>query len=158
KRSDAKSTPRSRLYVSSSRSAALARRERRVCFARTPQEPAMTDLSPFALASRQIALDRAATAAIPALFQRKKERILGSPHAFLPGSATLFYEILPARPDLAGGPDGEGWLVGDCHLENVGAYRTDADEVVFDLNDFDDATIGPWRLDVVRLTTSVLLA
>ena len=29
------------------------------------------------------------------------------------------------------------------HLENVGAYRSDADEVVFGLNDFDDATIGP---------------
>ena len=44
------------------------------------------------------------------------------------------------------------------HLENVGAYRSDADEVVFGLNDFDDATIGPLRYDVLRFSTSVLLA
>ena len=44
------------------------------------------------------------------------------------------------------------------HLENVGAYRDDADEVVFGLNDFDDATVGPLRYDVLRLSTSVLLA
>jgi uncharacterized protein (DUF2252 family) len=61
------------------------------------------------------------------------------------------------------------------HLENVGAYRPDplgAAEptssresagskkqriVRFDLNDFDDAVIGPWRLDVLRLSTSLLL-
>ena len=55
-------------------------------------------------------------------------------------------------------PTGDGWIVGDMHLENVGAYRNDADEVVFGLNDFDDATIGPLRFDVLRLSTSVLLA
>jgi uncharacterized protein (DUF2252 family) len=44
------------------------------------------------------------------------------------------------------------------HLENVGAYRTDSDRVVFDLNDFDDASVGPLYLDVLRLSTSVLLA
>ena len=27
-----------------------------------------------------------------------------------------------------------------------------------DINDFDDAAIGPWRLDVLRLLTSLLLA
>jgi hypothetical protein len=30
--------------------------------------------------------------------------------------------------------------------------------VVFDLNDFDDTFVGPWRIDVLRLTTSILLA
>lgn len=118
----------------------------------------MTDLSPFALAARQIALDHEATAAIPALFERKKQRLLASPHAFLRGSAPLFYEILAARAELASGPDGEGWLVGDAHLENVGAYRGETNEVVFDLNDFDDGAIGPWHLDALRLATSVLLA
>lgn len=49
--------------------------------------------------------------------------MLASPHAFLRGAAPLFYEILAARPDLAAGPPGEGWIVGDMHLENVGAYR-----------------------------------
>jgi uncharacterized protein (DUF2252 family) len=97
-----------------------------------------------------------------------------SPLAYLRGAAPLFYEILAARPDLADGPPGEGWITGDMHLENFGAYRPDPleagvgakgerstkrsrSDVVFDLNDFDDATVGPWRFDLVRLTTSLLL-
>jgi uncharacterized protein (DUF2252 family) len=71
---------------------------------------------------------------------------------------------------LAEGPPGEGWLVGDAHLENFGAYRAGPlsmgetpetrkkESVVFDLNDFDDAIVGPWRFDVMRLTTSLILA
>ena len=117
------------------------------------------DLHPFPLAARQNELDRAATARYPHLLERKRQRLLLSPHSFLRGSAPLFYEILAARRDLAGGPAGEGWIVGDMHLENVGAYQTDTKgEVVFSLNDFDDATIGPLYLDVLRLSTSVLLA
>lgn len=115
-------------------------------------------IDPFALAARQIELDRASTARLPALFERKKARLAPSPHTFLRGSARLFYEILARRPELAAGPAGDGWIVGDMHLENVGAYRDDAGDVVFGLNDFDDATIGPLHLDVLRLSISVLLA
>jgi uncharacterized protein (DUF2252 family) len=118
----------------------------------------MTDLDPFALAARQMAIDSEATRRLPALLARKKQRLSPSPFAFLRGSAPLFYEVLAARPDLAAGPAGDGWIVGDMHLENVGAYRNDADEVVFGLNDFDDATIGPLRYDVLRYATSILLA
>jgi uncharacterized protein (DUF2252 family) len=117
----------------------------------------MASFDPRTLAQRQIELDRA-NIAHPSAQERKRERLSGSPHGFLRGSAALFYEMLAARPELAEGPPGEGWIAGDMHLENVGAYRTDDDEVVFDLNDFDDAIIGPWRLDVLRVSTSVLLA
>jgi uncharacterized protein (DUF2252 family) len=118
----------------------------------------MTHLDVFALAARQMELDREATRRVPSLLQRKRQRLGPSPFTFLRGSAPLYYEILAARPELAEGPAGDGWIVGDMHLENVGAYRNDADEVVFGLNDFDDATIGPLRHDVVRFSTSVLLA
>lgn len=118
----------------------------------------MPDLDVFALAARQIELDRDATSRMPALLGRKKQRLGPTPFAFLRGSARLFYEILAGRPDLAAGPAGDGFIVGDMHLENVGAYRGDGDEVVFGLNDFDDATIGPLRYDVLRFSTSVLLA
>ena len=119
----------------------------------------MTTLLPFSLAARQRELDGVATNRYPHLHDRKRDRLALSPHGFLRGSAPLFYEILAARPDLAAGPPGEGWIVGDMHLENVGAYQTDTKgEVVFNLNDFDDASIGPLYLDVLRLSTSVLLA
>jgi uncharacterized protein (DUF2252 family) len=118
----------------------------------------MPSPSAFDLAARQIALDYEATRAFPALFARKRARMMVSPHAFLRGSAPLFYEVLAQHPDLAEGPKGTGFIVGDMHLENVGAYKTDEDAVVFNLNDFDDAAIAPQRLDVLRLSTSVLLA
>jgi len=118
----------------------------------------MTEFDAFALAARQMEIDTDATKSIPGLLERKKERLSSSPHAFLRGSGPLFYEILAARPELAAGPAGDGWIVGDMHLENVGAYRDDAGEVVFGLNDFDDSTVGPLRYDVLRLSTSVLLA
>jgi uncharacterized protein (DUF2252 family) len=131
---------------------------------RTEEVPAI--LAPERLAARQLTLDRERTRRFPELFTRKLKRMSASPLAFLRGAAPLFYEILAARPDLGTGPGGEGWIVGDMHLENFGAYRPEAVGAAreskhrvahFDLDDFDDASIGPWRLDVLRLTTSLLL-
>jgi uncharacterized protein (DUF2252 family) len=128
----------------------------------------MLAIDPLALARRQFAIDRAKTSRFPALLDHKFSRMTASPLAFLRGAAPLFYEILAAHPSLAEGPRGKGWLTGDLHLENFGAYRPlplalsgdkhEHDEVAFDLNDFDDAAIGPWRIDVLRLTTSLILA
>ncbi len=124
------------------------------------------------LADRQLELDRERTKRFPDLLTRKLTRMSASPLAFLRGAAPLFYEILKARPDLAQGPAGEGFIVGDLHLENFGAYRPDALKldappasagtkktrpVVFDLNDFDDCVQGAWWLDLLRLSTSLLL-
>jgi uncharacterized protein (DUF2252 family) len=40
---------------------------------------------------------------------------------------------------------------GDPHLNNFGFYGTPQREVVLDLNDFDEVTIGPWEWDLKRL-------
>jgi uncharacterized protein (DUF2252 family) len=129
---------------------------------------AMMPFDPVLLARRQIASDRAKTRPFRGLFERKLRRMSASPLAFLRGAAPLFYSLLAERPRLAEGPDGEGWLTGDMHLENFGAYRPDPasfesarmrrrTRAVFDLNDFDDAVVGPFRFDVLRLTTSLIL-
>jgi uncharacterized protein (DUF2252 family) len=127
-------------------------------------------VDPVRLARRQFELDRERTARFPHLFAHKMERMVASPLALLRGSAPLFYELLDRHPALAEGPPGEGWIVGDAHVENFGAYRAGTltvretsrshakELIVFDLNDFDDSVVGPWRLDVLRLTTSLLLA
>jgi uncharacterized protein (DUF2252 family) len=117
----------------------------------------MAILRPFELARRQVDIDRENMRRLPVLIGRKRDRMLASPHVLLRGTAPLFYEILAAAPDLANGPEGEGWIAGDMHLENMGAFRDEGGSVIFDLNDFDDATIGPWRLDVLRLLTSLVL-
>ncbi len=121
-----------------------------------------TPTSAGGLAARQMTLDVARTRRFPSLLERKDARMMLSPLAFLRGAAPLFYEILASRPDLADGPRGEGWLSGDLHLENFGAYRTHPlhdkeSDVVFGLNDFDDAFVGPFYYDVLRLVTSLLL-
>jgi uncharacterized protein (DUF2252 family) len=123
----------------------------------------MPSLDPMALARRQIANDRARTRRFPHTFARKCARMRASPLAFLRGAAPLFYELLTADPSLAAGPAGKGWLAGDLHIENFGAFVTHADgqrhsATVFDLNDFDDCMIGPVRFDLLRLSTSLILA
>jgi len=132
-------------------------------------------LDPMELAHTQLARDRKRTARVHAwmktknawLFDHKIDRMSPSPLAFLRGAAPLFYEILERVPVLAEGPPGEGVIVGDLHLENFGAFRPDPGkgrrhksveaDAVFDANDFDDCAVGPWRFDLVRLTTSLIL-
>jgi uncharacterized protein (DUF2252 family) len=121
-------------------------------------------LDAFQLARRQLQLDRDRMREFPWLIPHKVELMRASALGFLRGSAPLFYEILKSEPALADGPGGKGWITGDLHLENFGAYRRDALEgpelpkVVFNLNDFDEAVIGPWRFDMLRLLTSFILA
>jgi len=128
----------------------------------------MITVDPTTLARHQMTMDRAKTARMPQLFDRKMARMTQSPLALLRGSAPLFYDILATHPSLAEGARGKGWLAGDLHLENFGAYRPlpigDEHEktergglAAFDLNDFDDGVVGPWRFDVLRLVTSLIL-
>ncbi len=122
--------------------------------------------SPEHWSARQFELDRASTARFPELLPRKLARMSPSPFAFLRGAAPLFYELFESEPELAAGPPGEGWIVGDLHLENFGAFspaRTsdapaEKKSATFGLNDFDEAVRGPWRWDVLRVLTSLILA
>jgi uncharacterized protein (DUF2252 family) len=126
----------------------------------------VSGVEPRRFAERQLELDRQRTARFPALFARKLGRMQASPLAFLRGAAPLFYELLATHPELADGPEGQGLIQGDAHLENFGAFSPAVHEAdtwkkghaTFQLNDFDEATLGAWRWDVLRLATSVILA
>lgn len=124
-------------------------------------------LDAFALADEQLQRDAQRTRRLTGLYEHKLDRMRQSPLAFLRGAAPLFYDLILLDRTLGEGPDGDGWIVGDLHVENFGAYRPSErdgthsvkkDEVAFDVNDFDDCAVGPRRLDVLRLTTSLLLA
>lgn len=105
-------------------------------------------------------------ARFPALLPHKLSRLCASPLGFLRGAAPLFYEMLVERPELAAGPAGSGWIQGDAHLENFGAYSPalldhgdwKKGHATFQLNDFDEAARGQWCWDVLRLTTSLVLS
>src|ERR1700743_151387 len=74
---------------------------------------------------------------------------------FFRGTCHLFYEDLAAAGGFPPGP--LGWVCGDLHLENFGSYRSDNNQVYFDLNDFDEAILAPVTWEVVRLVTSIFV-
>lgn len=115
-------------------------------------------LDPFALAHAQLTRDAIATQRFPSLFDHKRRRMLGSAHGLLRGSAALFYDLVDAAAAPVPGRDVRGWIVGDMHVENLGIYRSEDNLTVFDVDDFDEATHGPLRFDLLRATTSMLLA
>lgn len=85
----------------------------------------------------------------------KYRLMLGNDFRFFRGTCHLFYEDLAAAADFPRGP--LGWICGDLHLENFGSYRSDNDQVYFDLNDFDEAILAPVTWEVVRLVTSIFV-
>ena len=48
---------------------------------------------------------------------------------------------------------------GDCHLMNFGAFVTPEDNIIFDINDFDETLPGvDFTVDFKRLATSFVVA
>jgi uncharacterized protein (DUF2252 family) len=90
----------------------------------------------------------------PDLVPLRMGRMAASPFAFLRGSACVMAADLSTSP-LSGIPV---VMDGDAHLNNFGMYGTPQREVVFDLNDFDEAIVGPWEWDLKRLVASVNVA
>jgi uncharacterized protein (DUF2252 family) len=90
------------------------------------------------------------------LLKIKFARMAENVFAFFRGTDHLFASHWPALHPDAVGP--AILICGDLHLENFGAYQTDDREFRYDVNDFDEALVGPCSLDLVRCTTSILLA
>lgn len=65
-------------------------------------------------------------------------------------------QIETCLPDVVHAPS--VLSVGDCHVENFGTWRDRESRLVWGINDFDDAAVMPYTLDLVRLATSARLA
>ena len=74
--------------------------------------------------------------------------------AFFRGAAAIMASDLSTEP-ISGG---RTFVCGDAHINNFGVYDTPEGRLVFDVNDFDESTIGPWEWDLKRMATSVVLA
>jgi hypothetical protein len=59
-------------------------------------------------------------------------------------------------PDLSKAPS--VLAVGDLHVENFGTWRDIEGRLIWGANDFDEAAILPYTIDLVRLATSAVLA
>jgi uncharacterized protein (DUF2252 family) len=81
-------------------------------------------------------------------------RMAASPFAFLRGAASVMAWDLSHTP--VSGP--EVVIDGDAHINNFGLFGTPQREVIVDMNDFDEATRGPWEWDLKRLVASVNVA
>jgi uncharacterized protein (DUF2252 family) len=81
-------------------------------------------------------------------------RMVASPYAFLRGSANIMADDFAALPSTGITPI----ICGDAHLGNFGFYASPERELVFDLNDFDEAHPGAWEWDLRRLVVSVHVA
>src|SRR6476620_742119 len=81
-------------------------------------------------------------------------RMAASPFAFLRGAAAVMAWDLSRTPIIGL----EVAIDGDAHINNFGLYGTPQRDVVIDLNDFDEATLGPWEWDLKRLVASVNVA
>ncbi len=92
----------------------------------------------------------------PELLHLKYQRMNEDLFAFFRGAIHLFGAAWPELVPLDPGPSIV--ICGDLHLENFGAFRAEDGDFVFDINDFDEALIAPCSLDLVRCSTSILLA
>jgi len=92
---------------------------------------------------------------VPELVPERYARMMASPFAFLRGAAAVMAEDL-RHQEIAGIPV---QACGDCHLMNFGAFETPEDNIVFDINDFDETLPGvDFTVDLKRLAASVAVA
>jgi uncharacterized protein (DUF2252 family) len=77
-------------------------------------------------------------------------RMVASPFAFLRGAAAVMAADLSLTP--ATGVRVQA--CGDCHAVNFGGFATPERNIIFDINDFDETSPGPWEWDVKRLVAS----
>lgn len=90
---------------------------------------------------------------LPELVPVRMGRMLESPFAFYRGGAAVMAADLADEPRT--GIDVV--VCGDAHIANFGLYASPERRVVLDLNDFDEATFGPWEWDVKRLAGSIMV-
>ncbi len=88
------------------------------------------------------------------LIPLRMSRMAATPFTFLRGSAGVMAWDLARTPSI-----GHHVMIdGDAHLNNFGLFRTPRQDVVFDLNDFDETLVAPWEWDLKRLSASINVA
>lgn len=92
---------------------------------------------------------------VPELIPVRYERMLASPFAYLRGAAAVMAQDLKHQASAGIAVQ----ACGDCHLLNFGAFATPEENILFDINDFDETLPGvDFSVDLKRLTASVAVA
>ena len=85
------------------------------------------------------------------LLPLRYERMSVSAFTFYRGGALIMASDLAHTPSTGL----EVQACGDAHISNFGLFSSPERRTVFDINDFDETSRGPWEWDVKRLATSV---
>jgi uncharacterized protein (DUF2252 family) len=91
---------------------------------------------------------------IPSLVALKYQLMSASAFGFFRGAAPVMAYDLAARPNTGIVCQ----LCGDAHVRNLGGFAAPDGRLVFDINDFDETTRGPFEWDLKRMATSLVLA
>ena len=88
---------------------------------------------------------------VQSLLPLRYERMSASAFTFYRGAALIMASDLSHTPST--GIDVQA--CGDAHISNFGLFNSPERRTVFDINDFDETSIGPWEWDIKRLAASV---
>ncbi|NWO04312.1 MAG: DUF2252 family protein [Alteromonadaceae bacterium] len=92
--------------------------------------------------------------------QQKYDIMAESPYRFFRGTSHLFWQDMfnDWRFSLFGGvPGSQTWIQGDAHVYNFGAFANHDGDVIYGLDDFDDAVVSDYQYDLWRLAVSLVL-
>jgi len=97
------------------------------------------------------------TTLVKADLRLKHQRMAKSAFPFLRATFYRWVQIWPeVCPGIAKAP--HLLAVGDLHIENFGTWRDIEGRLIWGVNDFDEAAVFPYTLDLVRLAASTALA
>lgn len=89
------------------------------------------------------------------LTARRNKKMALSPHAYMRGNTTQYYEWLHSQRGHSL-PHGPGvWICGDCHLGNIGPLAGIDGKVDVQIRDFDQTVVGNPAHDLLRLAMSL---
>jgi len=86
----------------------------------------------------------------------KLQAMRRDPFGFFRGTNPLFLQFLPRGSGLFRAPN--TLVCGDLHFENFGAFKGDNRLAYFDINDFDEACVAPFTVDIVRFLACIGVA
>ena len=93
-----------------------------------------------------------------AAWRGKFRKMSESAFAFYRGAAALFYADVSRDDDpFLNDQTSRVWIQGDLHAQNFGTYMNGAGTLIFDVNDFDEATLAPFTWDIKRFCASLAL-
>ena len=89
------------------------------------------------------------------LIARRNKKMAYSPHAYVRGNTTHYYEWLHSQHGHAL-PHGPAiWICGDCHIGNLGPLAGSDGTINVQIRDFDQSVIGNPAHDLLRLALSL---